>query len=169
MAWSRFDIFGMGGVNGCLHAFGILCRGIRNRAVEKCHINRNVFSHKLYQTFVTFILIDFSWIFFRAPTIDDALKAIKSIFTVHNPWILFDGSLYGLGLNQKNYQLMWLAIGVLIFADILKYKGIVFREWLQKQGLWFRWAAYLLAVMSILVFGIYGYGYDAGNFIYFQF
>lgn len=158
-----------GGINGIFQVLGSLYQGIRDWVVEKCHIDRNVFSHKLYKTLVTFIMIDFSWIFFRAATLGDAWKAIKSIFTIHNPWILFDGSLYKLGLNQKNYQLMWLMIAVLIFADILKYRGIVIREWLQKQGLWFRWVVYLTAVMSVLVFGIYGYGYDAGNFIYFQF
>lgn len=169
MAWSRLDIFGMGGGNGLFQVIGGLYQEIRNMIVEKFHIDRNAFSHRLYKMAATFILVDLTWIFFRAETIEDACRAIKSIFLIHNPWILFDGSLYQLGLDQKNYQLMWIAVGILMAADVMKYKGIVIRTELQKQGLWFRWFVYLIGVMSVLIFGIYGYGYDAGNFIYFQF
>lgn len=157
-----------GGINGVFQIGGEICENLRNQ-LQRFGLKRNTFSHKLLKGILTFIFIDFAWIFFRASTISDALKAITSICNLDNPWILFDGSLYNVGLVQKDYQLVWGGIGVLLFADILKYKGICIREQILKQEWWFRWGIGLIGIFTILILGIYGYGYDAKNFIYFQF
>lgn len=161
-----------GGINGIGQIIGEILMPLRNRMQKVLHLNRKSFSHKLLQTFCTFCLVDFAWIFFRASSLSDALTAVKSIFHADNPWIFFDSSLYLVGegvLTNKGYQLMWISIAVLLVADVFKYKGIKIREAVAKQELWFRWGLYIVAVLSILVFGIYGYGYDEQNFIYFQF
>ena len=41
--------------------------------------------------------------------------------------------------------------------------------WITNQGIWFRWLIYFAAIFGILIFGVYGPGYDASQFIYFQF
>lgn len=43
--------------------------------------------------------------------------------TVKNPWVLFDGSLYECGLDEKNFRLMLLGIVILFFADFCKRNG----------------------------------------------
>lgn len=109
----------------------------------------------LNQVFVTFVLVDFAWVFFRADSIHSALSILKSMITVHNPWILFDESLYNLGLSRANFGVMLFSIFILLAADYLKYKGIQVRAVLEKQELWFRWLFYVLAVdfVIILVYG----------------
>ena len=87
----------------------------------------------LNQVFVTFVLVDFAWVFFRADSIHSALSILKSMITVHNPWILFDGSLYNLGLSRANFGVMLFSIFILLAADYLKYKGIQVRAVLEKQ------------------------------------
>lgn len=94
---------------------------------------------------------------------------IKSIFTVYNPWILFDESLYKLGLGRKEFQLMIIAILILIFADFIKWKGYSIREWICKQEKWFRWTFYIASILVVLIFGIWGPKYNSAGFIYFQF
>ena len=123
----------------------------------------------LNQVFVTFVLVDFAWVFFRADSIHSALSILKSMITVHNPWILFDGSLYNLGLSRANFGVMLFSIFILLAADYLKYKGIQVKAVLEKQELWFRWLFYVLAVDFVIIFGIWGNAYDAASFIYFQF
>jgi len=118
---------------------------------------------------VTFILIDFTWIFFRADSINIALNMIKSIFTTYNPWILFDDSLYKLGLEIKEFNFMIISIIVLFIADFIKWRGYSIREWIYKQERWFRWAFYIISILVVLVFGIWGPAYNASAFIYFQF
>ena len=40
---------------------------------------------------------------------------------------------------------------------------------LARQNIWFRWLVYYGLIFAVLIFGIYGPGYDASTFIYFQF
>ena len=118
---------------------------------------------------MTFILVDFSWIFFRAGELRDALAIIKSIFRADNPWILTDGSLYSCGLDLSNFFLMLIGIGIIVFADCCRRKHIVIREVILRQDGWFRWLFIALAITAIITFGIWGPGYISANFIYFQF
>ena len=132
-------------------------------------MNREAASHKIFKIVTTFALVDFTWIFFRANRFKDALKMIKSIFTVYNPWILFDDSLYKLGLGRKEFQFMIISILILLIADFVKWKGHSVREWVYKQERWFRWAFYIVSILVVLVFGIWGPVYNESSFIYFQF
>ena len=49
---------------------------------------------------VTFVLVVFAWIFFRADSIRDALGVIKRIVTCQTHGFLFDGEIYNLGLDR---------------------------------------------------------------------
>ncbi len=158
-----------GGINGMFQIMGDLGKNFRDKMQGLLALERNTFSHKILKMVLTFLLIDFAWIFFRAPDGSDVLKVLFSMIKLDNPWILFDGSLYQAGLTQKDYQLMWIGIGILILADLFKYKGICIRHRILRQEWWFRWLAGLGSVLLLLILGIYGYGYDARNFIYFQF
>ena len=91
------------------------------------------------------------------------------MFTVHNPWILFNGSLYKCGLNEKNFHLMIWGIIIVLFADFCKLKGIKIREVILKQDCWFRWIFISLSIAAILTYGIWGPQFNEANFIYFQF
>ena len=109
----------------------------RDFIVKKLHfIDRQATSNKIYKMITTFILIDSTWIFFRASNITQAFQMIKSITTKFNPWILFDGSLYSLGLDNKDFTVMMIAIIILIIADFIKWKGHSIREWVYKQEIW---------------------------------
>lgn len=158
-----------GGLNGAFQIIGDRLKGVRDWLVKKLHLNRETASHKIYKIITTFILIDFTWIFFRASSATAALKMVKSIFTTYNPWILFDGSLFELGLGRKEFQFMILSIIVLLIADFIKWKGHSVREWVYKQERWFRWAFYIVAILVVLVFGVWGPAFDESSFIYFQF
>ena len=80
-----------------------------------------------------------------------------------------DGSLYALGLDQRNFLLLLLSIGLLFFADFCKTRGIILRDVIIRQDYWVRWLIISLSISGILLFGIWGTSYDATNFIYFQF
>lgn len=158
-----------GGLNGLYQVIGEALKPVRDRIVKALRLNRESMGHRLLHIMGTFILVDFSWIFFRADSFMDSIDIIKSMFSIRNPWILFDGSLYTCGLDEKNFHFMLIAIGVLLFADILKVKGIKIREVVARQDYWFRWVAVSVSVAAVLTFGIWGPGYSAANFIYFQF
>jgi hypothetical protein len=159
-----------GGINGLNIVIGDLLMPVRNRLQKLFGLNRDSISHKLYQMVFTFGLSVFMWIFFRADSLKEALKALQNVIFAANPWILVNETvtLAG-GLGRKNFNFLWLCIGVLLAADVCKYRGIQIRKVIAAQELWFRWLVGIAGVLAVLVFGMYGYGYDAQSFIYFQF
>jgi D-alanyl-lipoteichoic acid acyltransferase DltB (MBOAT superfamily) len=158
-----------GGLNGLYQIIGEALMPVRNKLVEFFHLHRNSLGHKLFNMLGTFFLVDFSWIFFRAGSMEKSIRIIKAIFSVKNPWVLFDGSIYNCGLDIKNYWLMITGICVLLFADIFKHKRIAIRAFIASQDYWVRCLVIDAAVIVLVVFGIWGSTYDAANFIYFQF
>jgi D-alanyl-lipoteichoic acid acyltransferase DltB (MBOAT superfamily) len=158
-----------GGLNGLYQVIGEELMPVRNKLVGILHLHRESFGHKLLQLLGTFALVDFAWIFFRAGSTGEAIQIIKSMFTVKNPWILFDGSIYNCGLDIKNFWFMIYSLCVLLLADYFKHKGISIRQRIIEQDYWFRWIVIDAAIIILLVFGIWGSTYDAANFIYFQF
>ncbi len=158
-----------GGLNGLYQIIGEVLQPIREKLVRIFCVDKDSIGHKMICTIATFILIDFTWIFFRAEDMGDSLAIIQALFTVRNPWILFDGSIYNCGLDQKNFWLMINGIILLIIVDYFKSKKIIIREIVSRQHIVLRWLLIDFAIIILLVFGIWGSSYDAANFIYFQF
>jgi D-alanyl-lipoteichoic acid acyltransferase DltB (MBOAT superfamily) len=166
---AQFSYIAWGGINGLYQVIGEILQPLRDKAVTILQLNRKSLGHKLLCATCTFIMVDFSWIFFRANGFKKALVIINSMFTVKNPWVLVDGSLYKCGLDDKNFRLMLIAILTLLFADFCKHRGIKIREVIIRQDYWFRWIFIAVSVAVILTFGIWGPNYNEANFIYFQF
>lgn len=158
-----------GVVSAIIQMMGAGMMPIRTKLCEVFGLDRNTFSHKLYRIVGTDLIIMFTLVIFRSKTLVDAGYILQSFFTTWNPWVLLDGSLYQLGLSQKQFGAMMLSVAVLIVADVMKYNGKAPREWLMKQETWFRWLMLILGILAIALFGFWGYGYDASAFIYFQF
>lgn len=165
---ASFSFVIWGGLNGLYQVLGEISAPVRDWFVRILRLNRNSLGHKLFQIILTFVLVDFSWIFFRADAFRNSLTIIKNMFTF-NPWILVDGSLYTCGLDDKNFRLMLICIFVLILADLCKHMGIKIREVVARQDWWFRSIFFVFSICFILTFGIWGPGYNGANFIYFQF
>lgn len=158
-----------GGLNGFYQVAGDILMPLRKKAVQILRINPDSIGHRLYRITMTNILICLALVFFRSNSVSEAIRIVHGMLTVHNPWILMDGSLYALGLDQKNFLLLLISIGLLFFADFCKTRGIVLRDIIIRQDYWVRWLIISLSISGILLFGIWGTSYDATNFIYFQF
>ncbi|MCI9020105.1 MAG: hypothetical protein HFH32_05010 [Eubacterium sp.] len=48
----------------------------------------------------------------------------------------------------------------------MQEKGTCIREAVLARPLYIRWALYILAAVCTMVFGTYGFGFDAQDFIY---
>ena len=158
-----------GGINGLYQIIGETLMPLRERLVKLLRLNPESFGFRLYKTAVTFVLVDLSWVYFRADGFRTANMIVRSIVTASNPWILLDGSLLELGLDSNNFSLMMFAILLLLMVDIAKRFGITIREKIAAQDYLFRWLFIASAIVFILIFGVWGPGYSAANFIYFQF
>lgn len=158
-----------GGLNGLYQVIGEALMPLRDKAVKLLHLDRESVGHKVASGLVTFVLVDFAWIFFRAGGMKESFEIVSAMVSGKNPWILMDGSLYTCGLDNKNFGLMVISILILLIADICRRKGIVIRKVIAAQDYWCRYVVMIAAICFILVFGVWGSGYDAAGFIYFQF
>jgi len=81
---------------------------------------------------------------------------LRKTFFVFNPWVFLDGSMYKLGLDLSNFNLLLIVIGLLLLIDLLHEKRLRLRLKLSEQNILFRWSIYMCAIFAVLVFGIYG-------------
>ena len=158
-----------GGLNGLLQVIGEILQPLRDRAVCILKLNRESLGHRLIKAFATFTMVDVTWVFFRAKTMAEAIDVFKLSWGVHNPWVLFDGSLYECGLDIKNFRLVIVSVMILLFADYCKLKGVAIRKVILKQDWWFRILFFAAVTVMILLLGKWGPSFDKANFIYFQF
>lgn len=161
-----------GGLNGIYQVIGGLTEKFRDKAKKLLHVNTQCFSYRLFQGILTFGLVDFAWLFFRASGCQAALHMIRHAmetpgwFSMLNPESVL--GINTLALDEKDFLVLVVAILVLAVVDALKGK-VHFRDWLLRQNLVFRFVAYYAIIFTVVIFGIYGPGFDAASFIYFQF
>ena len=158
-----------GGMNGLFQVIGSMTMPLRDRLASAFHIDRKVFSHRLLKKIVTFALICLTWLFFRAESMSAALGTLQRMLRFNNPWIFVDGTLFELGLDQQEFTLLLVSLGILFFFSVCRYRKIDVIQRLEAQGLWFRWLVYFAGIFFILIFGKYGPTVDASAFLYFQF
>ncbi len=159
-----------GGCHGVYRVIGEITSPHRNKMQEKFKIKTDCFSWKFLQIIITFTLVAFAWIFFRADSIIDALRFVKRILVKPTPWLLFNGGIYSLGLDRIEMNILVFSIILLILVDLVKYiKKQTIDVFLMQQNIWFEWAIVIMLIWMIFVFGEYGPTFDAQQFIYFQF
>lgn len=96
-------------------------------------------------------------------------RMFGSMFTTNNWGRLLDGTLLKIGLSPADYAVLGVALAVLVASRVLKDRAGDFRARLAASPAAWRTAATFLLLLAILVFGAYGIGYDAKQFIYNQF
>ena len=116
--------------------------------------------------FITFALVDFAWLFFRAESASQAFVMVRRIFTESNLIYSLRNGLYTFGRSRKEL-LFWLCGLMIVFVvDVLHEKNIRVAESLGKKAPAFRWALYFMFIAFMMVTGMYYYGYSASTFIY---
>lgn len=166
-AWT-FIIWGA--VHGLYQVIGDLLKPVRKKTAELLKLKTDAFSHKLGKILTTFVLVDFAWIFFRAESMGQIRFFFNRMFTGFNPWVLFDESLFGFGIDRREWSILVVALLILFVVDLLRYRtNRNIGDLLIKQNLWFQYAVLFLLIVSILVYGEYGINFDSNQFIYFQF
>ncbi len=129
------------------------------------HINVESESWKIFQMVRTFALFSIG----RMITIPNSLSTtalmFRKIFLDFRPWQLVDESLYTFGLDRKNFLLALFLFFILWGVSMLQEKGSL-RLRISEYNVVFRWMIYYIAIIAIIVLGIYGPGYDASSFVY---
>ncbi len=158
-----------GAIHGVMRVVGECTEGLREKIYSALHFQRDTIATTLWKMICTFTVVSLAWVFFRAESVYQAVSILVNLFTEYNPWVFTDGSLFTLGLDAKEWNVLIVSVSFLALVDILRYCKINLMELFMKQNLWFKWLVFYIGIMAVVIFGVYGPEYDAAQFIYFQF
>lgn len=161
-------IFGVGLYMWAVIVLGELLTPVFTFIVKVFHINTDCFSYRMFLRIRTFILFMFGLSFFRAKTLKDGFDMWKSAFSLFNPWIFFDKSLYNLGVDKDEFIILIIGLIVVFIVSFVKQKGDV-RDIIAKQNFVFRILIFAVLLVVTIAWGYYGTGFEASNFIYGRF
>lgn len=156
---------------GALNGFYFLCgdwtRSFREKVARNTGLQAFPALHNVLRLTVTFLLICFAWIFFRAKDISDALYIISHIITGFGNCLnasVIKESISGLGLSRNEFYIAIASIGFMEFVHLVQRHGSI-RHMLRDKPAWFRWSLYYAMLFGIIFFGVF----RETQFIYFQF
>ncbi len=147
-----------GALHGFYLVFSLWSAAARARLAAASGLIRHPRLHQGLKLAVTFSLVCFAWIFFRAENIDTALTLISRLPQGWN-----EVSMAVFGVPPEDWAILLTALGVLGTADVLLESGGLRRFALAPA--YVRWAAYYALTFAIIAYGRFG----AQQFIYFQF
>ena len=116
----------------------------------------------------TFLLMSSLRLFDNARGCRDAFISFWSIFSQWGRRALTAQEFLGLGLTAADYVIVAAGALVVFSVSLIQRKQPV-REWLGQKPFFVQYAVFLALFLSVLLFGIYGIGFDSAGFIYNQF
>jgi D-alanyl-lipoteichoic acid acyltransferase DltB (MBOAT superfamily) len=153
---------------GVLHAVYQIIERITRPVVQPLvtHKNDYVRGVSLSVSFViTFVSVVLAWVFFRSGTLEKSMLVFKQMFTASAQPLSFETVLSGLDIQDRYAAII--AVMVLACAEVFNSKKPLV-AWLEARPLFLRHTFIVVAIMVIIIFGIYGENV-VNQFIYFQF
>lgn len=140
---------------------------IRKQFKKVTGVEEGSFSDKLYKVILTFNFTVFAWIFFRASGVMCGIQYIVRMCSSLALWDALNNITYTQGISVWQIAILLLNIFAIIMADYIKrkYKSTI-EECVLKTHIGIRWFIYFAMIFDILLFGVYGSGYDMSGFLY---
>ncbi|MCM1425518.1 MAG: MBOAT family protein [Eubacterium sp.] len=158
-----------GGMNGVYQIVGDICKPLKKRLAKVFSYDLARWEHRCLCHICTFVLVDISWLFFRAGDIGHAVTMIKQMIGVYNPEIFVSGALYEIGLSRQEFWVMLISIVIVLWVDSLHNRGLHVLEMLEHHGIIYRTLAVGSLICAVVILGVYGGNQDVSTFIYFTF
>lgn len=171
---AEFKYIAYGLYNGIIIVLGLLLEPIFVKWLEKLHIDRQSKGWKCVGVIRTFLIVTFGRVFPKAASFPVAISMLLSVFRI-NRSTPFVETMLDLGVTKVDYVILLICIIIWFFISLyeeidMKKNGgdgtEAFRKMLASKPLVLRWTVLLIGFAMVLVFGVYGPGYDASAFIY---
>ena len=121
----------------------------------------------LLRVIITFIVVCFAWVFFRANSLNDAVFIISNMFgdTDHYfNYLILSTKFRGIGLTPGDLLTVSIFIIIIILIDFFETNNKLAKA-LESSRL-LKWSFYYIILFSTIIWGVQN---SAENFIYFQF
>ena len=136
----------------------LLFEKFNEKILKILHVKTDCFSYHLFQSIRTFLFMCFIWLFVCSTDLHSSIATIKLIF-IESSGVFYD-------LPKIPSGVIFVMLLLVLLVDNLNYKGIDAFELFQEQNIVFKYLVILSIVSIILVFGVYGPGYNPIDFIY---
>jgi D-alanyl-lipoteichoic acid acyltransferase DltB (MBOAT superfamily) len=154
-----------GALNGLYQAAGMLTLPVREKAWRRLGLREDGRLLRMIRCLFTFGFITASWILFRSDTWGQALYVVKHILLILRDGFGWESAVSLIPLRQL--RLLPLCVIPFVWEDIRIAGG--------KRGIpelrnpFAYWGFLLLLMLGLALLGVYGIGFDAREFVYFQF
>ncbi len=155
-----FVIWGL--LHGLFLAVSVYYRPWKKRLYKATGL-QGTWLQQIWQTVVTFNLVCFTWVFFRAASISDAWYIVTHVFSDIVSVFSHGGfsQAFQLGAGKTKFLQSLIPLSAVLLLSLVKDKVDLFA-----RPFWFRWGAYYLLVYLILYQGVIT---SKATFVYFQF
>ncbi|MBQ6623435.1 MAG: MBOAT family protein [Mogibacterium sp.] len=165
---SRYIGFGIW--NGAVIAFSALMGPVYEAALKTLRIRTESAFWKLFQMIRTFVIVLIGYYFDIAPDFRGAMDMMKrSVLDISG--MLSLEQLRDVGLHIADLLILAYGLMIMFYFSIRLEKTDLEApgDLLNRRHAIIQWLAIFIGIMSILLFGKYGSGYDAADFVYMGF
>jgi len=157
-----------GALHGFYLTFALFTRENRKRINEKTGVNSIHWLNNTIDVIITFSLVTFAWIFFRANNLKDAFFIVQKLGSIPGEISKIIATRKIAFLNLPGlFNLVLPCCGLIIFLELAHVIHQKYRlaETFSKRPALFRWTLYYSGLAALLYLGVY----EKHQFIYFQF
>lgn len=146
-----------GALHGFYLVFALWTKNVRLKANKFLGLDSHIKLNKVISVLITFALVTFAWIFFRANSVGEALVIIRNMLD-------FSTSDYNLYRFPADLYVAIASILFLISIEVwMEYPTFIQRVYSLRRP--YKWALFSTLILSILILG----KWDSIDFLYFQF
>ncbi|MBQ7784931.1 MAG: MBOAT family protein [Clostridia bacterium] len=156
--------------NGGVIMLSVLLSPVFAKLASALRINIKSRAFLLFKILRTFLIVFIGYVF------DVAADLTASMYTFRMMLLGQDFSrglaeISTLGLSAADYLILGIGTAVLFTVSVIqeRHPSVSLRVMLDRRNVIVRHALLLACIMFVLIFGVYGHGYDPADFIYMQF
>ena len=164
----KYIAFGV--YNGLIIMLAVLLKPVFEWILSKLRINAESFPYRLFRMIRTYLLVLIGYVFDVAPTYSDAMMTFRRFFTDQS-YTRSHAEISQLGLDIPNYLLLIVCTLVVFFVSLWqeRHPQTTVCEALDRKRFAARFFSFFCLIMAIIIFGIYGSGFNPVDFTYMQF
>lgn len=147
-----------------------LSKPLTDRILRVLHINIKSKSYNAFQIIRTTAFVCVGMLIFRAESLVSAFNMFISIFTRLNISVSsITAPMVATDMRKASFILIILSMIIIFIVGLIQQRGICISRSIISVPFYARWVLYIASVLTVIILGVYGAGYDASSFIYGQF
>ena len=172
---ANWKYVGFGLWNGGIIMLSTILEPVFESWTQKLKIHTENFFFRLFQILRTFIVVLIGYVFDIAPDLTSSLITLKRMVLDQN-WAEGIAQIQALDIGWQGFDnLDWVLLGIctvfILIVSLIqeRHNDTTIRELLDRKPFVLRFAVIVAGIMLVLVFGMYGPGFSAAEFVYMQF